>query len=59
MVQDLLQEPVMIFLNQETALKGSKPQSQHGQESLIDFVNRNVGMMDATFNQKLLNEEDR
>ncbi|XP_048323691.2 midasin isoform X2 [Ziziphus jujuba] len=56
---DLLQEPVMIFLNQETALKRSKPQSQHGQESLIDFVNRNVGMMDATFNQKLLNDEDR
>lgn len=58
-MQDLLQEPVMIFLNQETALKRNKPQSQHGEEFLIDFVNRNIGMTDAALDQKLLNDEDR
>lgn len=58
-MQDLLQEPVMVFLNPETALKRSKPQSQHGEEFLFDFVNRNIGMMDAALDQKLLNDEDR
>lgn len=58
-MQDLLQEPVMIFLNQDIALKNGKLQSQHGEDVLTDFLNRNIGLVDAALDQKLLNKKDR
>ncbi|KAK7243269.1 hypothetical protein RIF29_38062 [Crotalaria pallida] len=54
---DILQEPVSIFLNQETAQRGPKAQSFHGNKLIHDVLNK--GSINGAFDLTLFRDENR
>ncbi|KAL5579519.1 hypothetical protein UlMin_011961 [Ulmus minor] len=56
---ELLQQPVKLFLNQDASLSKTRVQSEHSQTSLGNFMEKNMGMTNATSDKTLDEAEDR
>jgi len=54
LVKDILQEPISIFLNQESAQRGPKAQSIHNHKLNYDVTSK--GLVDGSFDLTLFSE---
>ncbi|KAG7997478.1 hypothetical protein I3843_01G213100 [Carya illinoinensis] len=56
---DFLQQPVMLFLNQDALQSGEKAQFLHGQLLLNEISVKTIGIPNASFDMTLFHDEDR
>lgn len=56
-MKDILQEPVLIFLNQEAAQRGAKAQSLHDHKLIHDVINK--GLVSGVVDLTLFSDENR